>query len=131
MTFRKYTHRPPARAYADAREGSRDVLFPIDPDYLSDARLSCWRLSLYFGFPFTKVLKAMKSLRPEMFPCPVLANVPSVVTPSTAVGYDDSNRRFIIRNSWGASWGIRDIVSCHMNICLLRTSRAISGPFGR
>ena len=23
----------------------------------------------------------------------------------TAVGYDDSTRRFIVRNSWGAAWG--------------------------
>ena len=24
-----------------------------------------------------------------------------------AVGYDESERRFIVRNSWGAGWGIK------------------------
>jgi len=25
-----------------------------------------------------------------------------------AVGYDDSTKRFLVRNSWGKSWGIKD-----------------------
>jgi C1A family cysteine protease len=24
-----------------------------------------------------------------------------------AVGYDDSQQRFIVRNSWGANWGMK------------------------
>ena len=24
-----------------------------------------------------------------------------------AVGYDDTERRFIVRNSWGAGWGMK------------------------
>src|SRR5450759_909228 len=51
--------------------------------------------------------RAATSRRAGVCPCPALANPCWVATAVVAVGYDEPQRRFIIRNSWGTSWGMR------------------------
>lgn len=103
----KYTHRPPARAYADAKKDLVTSYFRLTQT------ISQMRGCLAGGYPFIFGFTVYESFESDQ-----VAQTGNVPMPGsgeravgghavTAVGYDDSNRRFIIRNSWGASWGIK------------------------
>ena len=104
------------------------------PKGLSDARLtSLWHTRaltkshemqgcLAEGFPFVFGFTVYESFESQ----PV-ADTGIVPMPTTgekvvgghcvaAVGYDDTKRAFIIRNSWGTGWGSKATASCHSNI---------------
>ena len=62
------------------------------------------------GYPFVfgfTVYQAFESLAaPWLVPLPQPAEAPIGGHAVMAVGYDDANRWFIIRNSWGKGWGL-------------------------
>ena len=76
---------------------------------LIDQLKACLRTATrsWSGFPCMRASRAATSRRAGVCPCPALANPCWVATAVVAVGYDEPQRRFIIRNSWGTSWGMR------------------------
>jgi C1A family cysteine protease len=65
-----------------------------------------------YGYPFVLGFKAFESFTRQIVKKTGHLNMPNKrekyvgLHPVLAVGYDDSQRRFTIRNSWGARWGM-------------------------
>jgi C1A family cysteine protease len=103
----KFEQKPAAKAYADAlsdRAVSYQSLIQ-DPNQMKGCLAS--------GFPFVFGFTVYES-----FESPAVAQSGHAPMPGPseraigghavmAVGYDDSNQWFVIRNSWGPSWGLK------------------------
>ena len=102
----KFTVKPPTNCYADALK-DRVVQYSRVVQSLSQMK-TC----LSLGFPFTfgfQVFSAFESksvASTGIVPMPSKGARPIGGHAVLAVGYDDSTQRFIVRNSWGASWGM-------------------------
>ena len=103
----KFATKPSAKSYQDAR-AYKAVLYQRVDQVLSQMR-GC----LASGYPFVCGFSVYES-----FETPRVAKSGVVSMPAKgekligghavlAVGYDNSNKRFIMRNSWGAEWGMR------------------------
>jgi C1A family cysteine protease len=77
-----------------------------------DQNLADMKGCLASGYPFVFGFAAYQSSesddvsRTGIVPRPGPSGPPSAAMPSMAVGYDATKSMFIIRNSWGPSWGI-------------------------
>jgi len=102
----KFSTRPSSKCYRDARK-YKAVLYQRVAQALNQMK-GC----LASGYPFVFGFSVYES-----FEGPKVAKTGVVPMPSPqekqfgghaviAVGYDDSQQRFIVRNSWGASWGM-------------------------
>ena len=103
----KFEQKPAAKAYADAlsdRAVSYQSLIQ-DPNQMKGCLAS--------GFPFVFGFTVYES-----FESPAVAQSGHAPMPGPseraigghavmAVGYDDSNQWFVVRNSWGPSWGLK------------------------
>src|ERR1700675_1643799 len=101
----KFAQRPSAKAYSDAVT-DRAISYQSLVQDLNQMK-GCLASGYPFVFGFTVY---------ESFEGPQVAKTGIVPMPSTneqavgghavvAVGYDDNRQMFIVRNSWGASWG--------------------------
>lgn len=105
--IQKFTEQPPAAAYNDAKQ---DLV-------LSYARvtqmLTQMQGCLADGYPFVFGFTVYESFEGEavaktgVVPMPAAGEKVVGGHCVAAVGYDDAKRSFIIRNSWGTSWGIK------------------------
>lgn len=105
-TIAKFATKPPKTCYTEA----------LDYQILSYARINSldeMRACLADGFPFVFGFAVY-----EGFESPQVARTGIVEMPKAgermlgghavlAVGYDDAAKRVIVRNSWGAQWGIK------------------------
>lgn len=103
----KFAQKPPAKAYHDA-------LQDVAVSYQRVARsLAQMKGCLASGFPFVLGFSVYDSFESQ-----AVASSGVVPMPSSgesvlgghavlAVGYDDSQQRFIVRNSWGDGWGMK------------------------
>jgi C1A family cysteine protease len=103
----KFEQKPPAKAYTDAMS-DRAVSYQSliqDPTQMK----GCLASGYPFVFGFTVY---------ESFEGPAVAQSGHAPMPSPseraigghavmAIGYDDSNQWFVVRNSWGPSWGLK------------------------
>lgn len=103
----KFTDRPPAAAYADAKQDLVSAYSRVAQNLLQ--MQGC----LAEGYPFVLGFTVYESFEGQE-----VADTGIVPMPSSgekvvgghcvvAVGYDNTNRRFIIRNSWGTGWGLQ------------------------
>ena len=103
----KFAAKPPATAYTDAAK-TKVASYQRVPQVLSQLK-GC----LASGFPFVFGFSVYES-----FESPQVAKSGHVPMPApgesqigghavVAVGYDDSKQWFFVRNSWGASWGMK------------------------
>ena len=102
----KFTQKPPAKVYADAKK-YKVVQYQRVPRNLTQMK-GC----LASGYPFVFGFSVYESFEsPEVAKTGQL-NMPGASEQEVgghavvAVGYDDSQQRFIVRNSWGADWGM-------------------------
>ena len=104
--IQKFAQKPPARAFADALQ-DLVVTYSRVPQVLMQMQ-GCLAEGYPFVFGFTVY---------ESFESQAVASTGIVAMPShgekvvgghcmLVVGYDDTKRTFIVRNSWGASWGM-------------------------
>ena len=102
----KFTEKPPAKVYSDAKQ-YKVLQYQRVPRNLTQMK-GC----LASGYPFVFGFSVYES-----FESPDVAKTGQVSMPGSneqevgghavvAVGYDDSQQRFIVRNSWGGDWGI-------------------------
>jgi C1A family cysteine protease len=103
----KYAKKPPKSCYKEALNHKVQLYQRLIPV------LNTLKGCLASGYPFVFGFTVYAS-----FESPEVAKTGIVPMPSTneqvvgghavmAVGYDDSTREFIVRNSWGTTWGIK------------------------
>ena len=103
----KFAQKPPAAAYADAK-------LDLVSSYAAISQvLNQMQGCLAEGYPFVFGFTVYESFESDGVAAtgivPMPASGEKVVGGHcvVAVGYDDSTRTFIIRNSWGTDWGIK------------------------
>jgi C1A family cysteine protease len=103
----KFTQKPPAPAYTDAKQH----LVVLYQRLIQE--LGTLKGCLASGFPFVFGFTCYES-----FESPQVAKTGILPMPASGekvvgghavccVGYDDASRMFLIRNSWGNSWGLK------------------------
>jgi C1A family cysteine protease len=101
----KFTEKPPAKVYTDARK-YRVVQYQRVLRNLNQMK-GC----LASGYPFVLGFTVYESFESPEVASTGVVNVPGPNEQEigghavVAVGYDDSQQRFIVRNSWGSTWG--------------------------
>src|SRR5208337_5008241 len=103
----RFRTRPPAKCYADALK-YRAVLYQRLTPILNQLK-GCLASGYPFVFGFT-VYESFESAQVAQtghapMPAPTEASIGGHAV--IAVGYDDSQNWFIVRNSWGVGWGIK------------------------
>jgi len=103
----KFAVRPPASAYSKA------VLYKA----IQYARVprTLWQMKgcLAYGYPFVFGFSVYQSFESAAVASSGAAPMPAPGEKLLgghavlAVGYDDAQQRFLVRNSWGAAWGLR------------------------
>jgi C1A family cysteine protease len=103
----KFSQKPPEQAFTDAKNYQTILYQRVTPT------LGQLKGCLASGFPFVFGFTVYESFESQE-----MANTGHLGMPGTgekqlgghavlAVGYDDSSQSFIVRNSWGADWGIK------------------------
>jgi len=102
----KFTQRPPKKAYSDAPLG-KAVQYRRVPQTLAQMR-GC----LAEGFPFVIGFSVYESFESDAVaksgkaPMPAKSEKLLGGHAVLVVGYDDTAKRFVVRNSWGAGWAM-------------------------
>ena len=103
----KFATKPPAQCYRDARK-YKAVLYQRVIRTLNQMK-GC----LASGYPFVFGFSVYESFenaavtKSGIVPMPASKEKQLGGHAVLAVGYDDKQQRFIVRNSWGKSWGMR------------------------
>ena len=103
----KFSQKPPEQAYTDAKNYQSIVYQRVTPT------LGQLKGCLASGFPFVFGFTVYESFESQE-----VASTGHLGMPQTnekqlgghavlCVGYEDSSQTFIVRNSWGADWGIK------------------------
>jgi C1A family cysteine protease len=105
-TISKFTTKPPAACY---REALRHQLI----SYHRILNLQEMKSCLAEGFPFAFGFTVFESFESKEVARTGRVNLPRASEQSVgghavlAVGYNDSTRRFLVRNSWDTDWGMK------------------------
>lgn len=100
----KFATKPPISCYAQAL---KDVI----TQYLKISTLSDMKNCLVAGYPFVFGFSVYTNFESAIVARTGIINLPTKGEKLLGghavmcVGYDDSTQRFIVRNSWGTSWG--------------------------
>lgn len=102
----KFTQKPPAKAYVDAKT-DRAVSYQSLIQDLNQMR-GCLASGYPFIFGFTvyESFESVEVARSGHAPIPAPSERAIGGHAVMAVGYEDAHQRFIVRNSWGAAWGM-------------------------
>lgn len=104
-TIEKFDEKPPAKCYKDAQEHRIEAYYRIES--LSEM-LAC----LTDGYPFVFGFTVYESFETGQVAKTGKANMPKKDESALgghavmAVGYNQSEKRFLVRNSWGTGWGM-------------------------
>src|SRR4029077_5015537 len=121
--------KPPAKAYKDALH-DRAVSYSRLTQSLSQLK-GCLASGYPFVFGFT-VYDSFESApvaHSGVVPMPAAGESVLGGHAVLAVGYDDTQQRFIVRNSWGTAWGMKGyftipyayLPDCHLSRAFLTT----------
>jgi C1A family cysteine protease len=103
----KFKNKPPAKAFNEARKHTAAVYrrvtatLPQLKGCLATGSPIVFGFSVYESFESEQVARTGKVALPRSGE--QLIGGHAVV----AIGYDDSSKRFIVRNSWGSNWGLK------------------------
>ena len=104
--IRRFTAKPPAPCYRDGLDhqitGYRRIQDP-------DGMRSCLAAGFpfVFGFMVYESFESAAVARTGIVPMPGKSEKALGGHAVMAVGYDDAGKRFLVRNSWGAGWGMQ------------------------
>lgn len=102
----QFTVKPPDLAYNDAKQ---DLIERYEK--LDDSAIQLWKQCLAQGFPFVFGFTVYSGFESTDVATTGILKMPTSDEDMMGghavmcLGYDDSIQSFIIRNSWGASWG--------------------------
>jgi C1A family cysteine protease len=102
-----FSKKPPAKAYTDAKSD----LITLYQRVIQD--LNTMQGCLASGFPFVFGFTVYESFEGEQVAKTGILSMPASSEKRVgghavlAVGYDDTKREFIVRNSWGTDWGLK------------------------
>jgi len=121
----KFDHRPPAACYREAEEYQITAYERI---ITLDEMLACLAegFPFIFGFSVYESFESAQVARTGKVPMPQSEERLLGGHAVMAVGYDDAEKRFIVRNSWGTGWGMKGY--CTMPFAYL-ADRGLSDDF--
>ena len=103
----KFARKPPTRAFKDARLGK--ALSYQRVVQTLDQMKGCLAsgLPIVLGISVYESFESQQVARSGMVPMPPISEKLLGGHAILAVGYNDAEQRFVMRNSWGTSWGMQ------------------------
>lgn len=103
----RFKDKPPAASYAFAR-ANQALVYRRVPQVLSQLK-GCLAsgFPFVFGFAVYEAFESEKVARTGVLQMPATSESMVGGHAVLAVGYDDASQRFLVRNSWGADWGMK------------------------
>lgn len=103
----KFAQKPPAQAFTDAPRHKVSSYSRVMQDLTQMKSCLASGLPFVFGFSVYDSFESQDVARTGVVPMPNLQTEKLQGGHAVlAVGYDDSQQRFIVRNSWGPGWGM-------------------------
>lgn len=101
----KFAEQPPQQAYDDAKQDLVSVYARVAQNLIQMQGCLAEGYLFVFGFTVYDSFESQEVAQTGIVPMPASGEGVLGGHCVVAVGYDDSTRRFIVRNSWGTSWG--------------------------
>jgi len=103
----KFKQKPPQECYAEALNNQVKEYLRLSPHSLYEVK-HCLSdgFPVVFGFMIYESMMTENVTRTGIVPIPSASETPIGGHAVMAVGYDNSREALIVRNSWGAEWGI-------------------------
>ena len=108
----EFAQRPPTKAYADAKKDIVSSYARVAQDLTQMRGCIASGFPFVFGFTVYEGFESQEVAQTGIVPMPSPGESVLGGHCVVAVGYDDTQRTFIIRNSWGTGWGEQGY--CHM-----------------
>jgi C1A family cysteine protease len=103
----KFAQKPPAKAFADAKKHRVTSYSRVVQDLGQMKACLAAGYPFVFGFSVYSSFESQQVAQTGVVPMPNLQKEQLLGGHAVlAVGYDDSQQRFIVRNSWGPGWGM-------------------------
>jgi C1A family cysteine protease len=102
----EYANRPPSQAYEDGAKHTTVSYQRVNRDLAQMKGCLAAGSPFVFGFTVYESFESQKVASTGHCPLPGPAEQTVGGHAVLAVGYDDANQWFLVRNSWGANWGM-------------------------
>lgn len=102
----KFAQKPPPKAYADAKQDLVLTYARVNQDPAQMQGCLADGYPFVFGFTVYESFESQAVAATGVVPMPAAQEKTLGGHAVLAVGYDDSQQRFIVRNSWGTGWGM-------------------------
>lgn len=105
-TIAKFAKKPPPSAFADAAQHPTVLYSTVDQSVAGIENCLALGFPVVFGFTVYESFESPQVASTGIVPMPT--NLESVLGGHAVlcVGYDQTTQRFLVRNSWGAGWGL-------------------------
>ena len=103
----KFTEKPPTKAYKEASKHQALVYRRVLPTLHQLQGCLASNYPFVFGFSVYESFMSQDVARTGVVPLPPRGEQLIGGHAVVAVGYDDADQRFIVRNSWGDGWGMK------------------------
>jgi len=102
----KFAQRPPKKAYSDAKQDLASSYSRVAQDLTQMRGCLATGYPFVFGFTVYQSFESQTVAQTGIVPMPSSGEAVMGGHCVVAVGYDDTKRGFIVRNSWGTGWGL-------------------------
>jgi C1A family cysteine protease len=103
--IKKFKTKPSKKCYQDATKEVLKEYLSINQDLNSLKSCIAQGYPFVFGFTVYQSFESQEVAKSGIVPMPDNNDSPIGGHAVMAVGYDDNNQAFIVRNSWGSTWG--------------------------
>lgn len=103
----EFAQKPPPKAYVDAKQDLVSSYARVAQDLTQMQGCIAAGYPFVFGFTVYESFESELVAQTGIVPMPGSGETVAGGHCVVAVGYDDSKRTFIIRNSWGTGWGLQ------------------------
>jgi C1A family cysteine protease len=113
----EFAAKPPPSAYTDAKQDVVTIYARVAQTLVQMQGCLAEGYPFVFGFTVYDSFESPEVAQTGIIPMPAQGETVVGGHCVVAVGYDDTTREFIIRNSWGASWGLKGYCMMNTNTC--------------
>jgi len=103
----KFSEKPPTKAFTDAKANLVTLYQRLIQDLSTMRGCLASGYPFVFGFTVYESFEGAKVAKTGIVPMPQSDEKTVGGHAVMAVGYDDSTRQFLVRNSWGPKWGLK------------------------